>query len=210
MPMSAQQSSRPDHIEDAALLKRVADGDMAAMKALYMAHADAVTRFVRARVRDEAEAADIVHDTMLSIWRGAKGFEGRSSVLSWILTVARNRTVDHIRKHARVTLGAPDEEIPDDKPNPEAVLAASQEADRLRACVEKLPERQRAVIHLAFYQDMTCAEIADIETVPEGTVKSRIYHAKQLLMRCLSKGPKVILNQSPARPSNKHMNDRRK
>lgn len=188
MPRPAQRPSRPEPSQDAALLKRVADGDMTAMKALYMAHAATVTRFVRVRVRDDAEAADIVHDTMLSVWRSAKSFEGRASVLSWILTLARNRTVDHIRKHARVTLGAPDEEIPDDDPNPEAVLAASQEADRLRACVEELPERQRAVIHLAFYEDMTCAQIADIETVPEGTVKSRIYHAKQLLMRCLSRG----------------------
>ncbi|WP_375173650.1 RNA polymerase sigma factor [Pseudooceanicola sp.] len=186
MPTQVQQSARRDRTEDFELLKRVADGDMTAMKSLYMTHADAVTRFVRARVRDDAEAADIVHDTMLSVWRGAKGFEGRASVLSWILTLARNRTVDHIRKQARVTLGAVDEDIPDDDPNPETVLAAAQEADRLRACVEKLPERQRAVIHLAFYQEMTCAQIADVETVPEGTVKSRIYHAKQLLMRCLS------------------------
>lgn len=188
MANTSQKTVRPDRAEDAALLARVAGGDMTAMKTLYMAHADAVTRFVRMRVRDDAEAADIVHDTMLSVWRGASGFEGRASVLSWMLTLARNRTVDHIRKQSRVTLGAVDEDIPDSDPDPEAVLGAVQDAARLRACVEELPERQRAVIHLAFYEDMTCAQIADIESVPDGTVKSRIYHAKQLLMRCLSRG----------------------
>lgn len=169
-------------------MARIGQGDMAAMKALYEAHADAVARFVRPRVRDAAEADDIVHDTMLSVWRGAAGFQGRSSVRSWILTLARNKTVDHIRKQARVTLGDADETRADDAPDPETVIGAAQDAARLRVCLDKLPDRQRAVIHLAFYEEMTCAEVAVVENVPEGTVKSRIFHAKQSLMRCLSRG----------------------
>jgi RNA polymerase sigma-70 factor (ECF subfamily) len=164
---------------------------MAAMKALYMAHTGAVTRFVRSRVRDEAEAADIVHDTMLAVWRAAGKFEGRASVLSWILSMARNKTIDHIRKQTRVTLGAVDEEVADGDPDPEAALGAAQDAARLRACVEELPERQRAVIHLAYFEEMTCAAIAEIESVPDGTVKSRLYHAKQLLLRCLTRGSRM-------------------
>ncbi|MEM7488050.1 MAG: sigma-70 family RNA polymerase sigma factor [Pseudomonadota bacterium] len=186
----SRQNSQPDRSTDAALLARVADGDMTAMKTLYVTHADSVTRFVRSRVRDQAEAADIVHDTMLTVWRAAAGFQGRSSVLSWILSMARNKTVDHIRKRSRITLGEADEDIPDGAPDPEAALGAAQDAARLRACVEELPERQRAVIHLAYYEDLTCAEIAGVEAVPEGTVKSRIYHAKQMLLRCLSKRPR--------------------
>ncbi|MBY5933556.1 sigma-70 family RNA polymerase sigma factor [Tateyamaria omphalii] len=174
--------------QDAALLARIGQGDMSAMKTLYEYHADAVARFVRPRVRDAAEADDIVHDTMLSVWRGAAGFQGRSSVRSWILTLARNKTVDHIRKQARVTLSEADDARVDDAPNPEAVMGAAQDAARLRACLDKLPDRQRAAIHLAFYEEMSCAEVAVVENVPEGTVKSRIYHAKKLLMRCLSRG----------------------
>ncbi|CTQ48577.1 Sigma-K factor [Jannaschia donghaensis] len=185
-----RQTSQSKHATDAVLLSRVAAGDMAAMRTLYMAHADAVRRFVRSRVHDEVEASDIVHDTMLSVWRAAGGFDGRASVLSWMFSVARNKTVDHIRKQARVTLGAPDEEIADGDPDPEAILGAAQDAARLRTCVEALPERQRAVIHLAYFEEMTCAAIADIEAIPEGTVKSRIYHAKQLLLRCLTRGPR--------------------
>lgn len=104
--------------------------------------------------------------------------------------MARNKTVDHIRKQARVTLGAADEEIPDGDPDPETALGAAQDSARLRACVEQLPERQRSVIHLAYFEEMTCAAIADVEAVPEGTVKSRLYHAKQLLLRCLTGGPR--------------------
>lgn len=164
---------------------------MTAMKALYEAHCDALVRFVRPRVRDSAEADDIVHDTMLNVWRGAAGFQGRSSVRSWMLTLAHNKVVDHIRKQARVVLQEADETQVAETPDPEAVIGAAQDAARVRACLDELPERQRAVIHLIYYEEMSCAEAATVENVPSGTVKSRIYHAKQILMRCLSRtGPK--------------------
>ncbi|QBF32635.1 RNA polymerase sigma factor [Thalassococcus sp. S3] len=186
MPDTQRAETQFLNSPDAALLTRVADGDMTAMKALYMAHADAVGRFVRSRVHDEGEVADIVHDTMLKVWRAASGFQGRASVRSWILTLARNCAVDHIRKQSRISLGDADQTLPDDAPDPEAVVNATQEATRLRTCIEGLPERQRSVVHLAFYEDLTFAEISRIESIPEGTVKSRIHHAKKLLMRCLS------------------------
>ena len=172
---------------DNDLLAQVAQGDMLAMKTLYQRHADAVQRFVRTRLRDHFEVADVLHNTMLDVWRTADRFQGRSSVRSWILTIARNKTVDHIRKHARVELGDADTEIPDDSPNPEAVLAATQDAARVRACVDELPAQQRSAVHLAFFEEMTYGEIAQVSDVPEGTIKTRIYHAKKLLMRCLSR-----------------------
>lgn len=176
-----------DNDRDLALIAQISAGDMAAMRALYMAHSEAVLRFVRTRIRDDFEANDIVHDTMLSVWRGASGFAGRSAVRSWILSLAKNKTIDHIRKQSRVTLAEPDDTVPDSDPNAEAVLAKSQDGKRVRECVEKLPDRQRSVVHLAFFEDLTYAEIARIEDVPEGTIKTRIFHAKKLLMRCLSK-----------------------
>ncbi|WP_299378353.1 sigma-70 family RNA polymerase sigma factor [uncultured Tateyamaria sp.] len=187
MRMSEQQTYFSPDRDGVDLVARVAQGDKSAMKQLYQDHADAVARFVRPRIRDAAEADDIVHDTMLSVWRGAAGFQGRSSVRSWILTLARNKTVDHIRKQARVTLGEADEALPDDAPNAEEVLGASQDAARLKACIDQLPERQRTALHLVFYEEMTCAQAASVEATSDGTVKSRIYHAKQLLMRCLSR-----------------------
>ena len=178
-----------DENRDSALLARVAAGDRTALRALYEAHAEAVQRFVRTRLRDEVEAADIVHETMLSVWRGAAGFGQRSTVRAWILTLARNKLVDHVRKQSRLSLAEPDEAIPADDPDPEAVIAAAQDAGRVRACVETLSDRQRAVVHLAFFEDLSYPEIAAIENVPEGTVKTRMFHAKKLLMRCLSRTP---------------------
>ena len=177
---------------DSALLAQVAAGDMAALRVLYEAHADAVQRFVRTRLRDEFEAADLVHETMLSVWRGAAGFGQRSTVRAWILTLARNKVIDHLRKQSRLSYAEPDEAIPANEPDAEAVITAAEDAGRVRACVEKLSERQRTVVHLAFFEDLSYPEIAAIEKVPEGTVKTRIFHAKKLLMRCLSSAKEGI------------------
>ena len=176
----------PD-VRDEVLVSQVAAGDKAAMRALYLRHAETAQRFVQSRLRDQFEVADIVHTTMLEVWRTAGRFKGRSSVRSWILSIARNKTIDHIRKSARVDVSEPDETIPDDAPDAEAVMAAVQDSARVRACVENLSPQHRSAVHLAFFQDMSYGEIAEVEGVPEGTIKTRIYHAKKLLMRCLSK-----------------------
>lgn len=172
---------------DAQLVIRVAQGDMIAMREIYDTYADVVHRFLQTRLRDEFEIFDIVHETMLSVWRGASKFEGRSSVRSWIITLARNKAVDYVRKQSRLSLAEPDVEIPDDEPDAEAIIAASQDAARLRACLDGLSESQRIVVHLAYFDDLTCRQISEVEAIPEGTVKTRIYHAKKLLMRCLSR-----------------------
>lgn len=190
-----RSQSMDDTIEngsDAATLARVVEHDISAMKSIYEAHSDTVRRFVRSRIRDDFEAADIVHETMLAVWRNASSFQRRASVRTWILSIAHNKTVDHIRKHSRVTLAEPDEAIPDDAPDAETVLAASQDAVRVRACIDELSDTHRAAVHLAFFEDMTCAEIARIEQVPAGTVKTRIHHAKKLIMRCLEQCRKLI------------------
>lgn len=172
---------------DNVLLQRVAGGDMEAMREIYMSHSEPVQRFARRIIHDDSAVADIVQETMLIVWRKAAKFERRSSVRSWILAIARNKAIDLIRKDARTTLSEPDKDIPDDAPDPEAVIAATQESERVRHCIAELSDRHRLVVHLAFFEELSYPDIAQIEGIAEGTVKTRIFHAKKLLMRCLSR-----------------------
>jgi len=105
------------------------------------------------------EASDIVHETMLEVWRRADRFQGRSSLKSWMFSIARNKSIDKNRKLSRLS-------YTDDVPE----MAA-----------------HRRMIHLAFYEDLSYREIAEIEGCPIGTVKTRILHAKKLLMRKLAR-----------------------
>lgn len=179
-------SLRSDDSDD-ALIALVRDKDKAAMRRLYERHAAGLQSFIAGKLGDRLEAADIVQDVFMEVWRHAGRFQHRSSVKSWMYSIARNKTVDHIRKSSRTDVQPPDETLPDEGPDPHAVLQASQDAIRLRACVDKLSEAQRSAVTLAYFQDLTYREIAEIEGVREGTVKTRVHHAKQLLMHCLTR-----------------------
>lgn len=177
------------HVNDAAhdteLLRRIGSGDRAAMQAFYVAYQRNVTAFARSKGMDAAAAADVVQDTMLDVWRTADRFRGDASPKSWLLSIARNKIVDRIRKSGRVHYIDEVPEAIDEAPNPEAVTISTSEAGRVRACLEGLKDGHRTVMRLAFYEDLTYDEIAEIEGVPSGTIKTRVFHAKKLLLRCL-------------------------
>jgi len=173
--------------EDRVLIARIAIGDKLAMRRLYERHHDALIGFIRARSGDEALAADVVQDAMLDVWRGAGTYKAKASVKTWIFTIARNKMVDRLRRGAKLHFTDDVPETVDDAPDPEAVIAAAQEASRLRACLKTLKEAQRSIVQLAFFDGLTYGEIAEIEGIPSGTVKTRIFHAKQSLMRCLGR-----------------------
>lgn len=171
--------------DDLALLRRIGAGDRTAMRALYEAHSDALHRFLASRLGDAFEAADVAQDTFLEVWRRPGRFEGRSSFRTWLFGVARNKAIDRIRKSARTYLAESDDDAADDAPNPEDVAVAASDAARVRACIERLSDAHRSAIHLAFYGELRYDEIAEIEQAPVGTIKTRILHAKRLLMHCL-------------------------
>ena len=174
-------------MDDADLLRRIGGGDRAALKALYERHSGALYKFLSYRLRDPFEAADVMQDVFLEIWRVAIRFEGRSAPRTWMFGIARNRAVDRMRRGGReVTAAEPDTEVADDAPDPEAVVAAASDAARLRDCIGRLSDTHRSAIHLAFYEELPYGEIAAIEGVPVGTIKTRILHAKRLLMHCLA------------------------
>ncbi|MEM7507104.1 MAG: sigma-70 family RNA polymerase sigma factor [Pseudomonadota bacterium] len=171
---------------DQSLLRRVAEGSEEAMRALYDRHQAGMYRFVRSRLNDPFEAADAVHDAMLDVWRKAGRYKPRASVKSWMFTIARNKAIDQLRKTKRTVTADPDETVPDDALNPEQALAASQDATLVRWCLQGLSAAHRTVLQLAFFQELSYPEIAEVEDLPLGTVKTRVHHAKRLMIRCLS------------------------
>lgn len=175
-------------MKDAELLAQVGRGDKIAMKALYDRHQAGLYRFIRSRIGDAFEAADVMQEAFLEVWRGSDRYQGNASVKTWIYGIARNKAVDRVRRGARVTLtDTPDETLPDDGPSALEVIEAASDAERLRVCLEKLAPAQKSAVRLAFYEDLSYPEVAEVEGVPVGTIKTRIHHAKKLLMRCLTR-----------------------
>jgi RNA polymerase sigma-70 factor (ECF subfamily) len=163
---------------DETLLERIACRDQLAMRALYARHSTRVYRFILRLVRDRA-AEDVLSDTFLDIWRQASKFEGRASVSTWILAIARFKALSHLRRRIEEQL---DQEImntvPDPAQDPEQVLQAKSRTELLRNSIAQLPSAQAEVIDLVYYHDKSIAEVARITGIPEATVKTRMFYAR--------------------------------
>lgn len=169
------------------LLRRIAQGDETAVADFYRLFEARIYRFVLSRLNDPFEAADILNEVMLEVWRGASRFEGRSAVSTWVFGIARNKTVDRLRSRNPGKMVELEPDIAEDEgPGPAEVLLAAENAENVRYCVKQLSEAHREVVHLAFFEDLNYREIANIVGCPEGTVKTRMFHAKKALKRCLS------------------------
>src|ERR1700677_2071869 len=167
---------------DNRLMACVGAGDQAALRALYGRHNVKVFRFALRIVRDEAMAEDIVSDVFIDVWRKPANFEGRSEVSTWLLAITRNKAYSLLRRKKEDGL---DEEmvaaIEDVADNPEVVLQKKSKGELLRACLSGLSREHREVIDLVYYHDKSIEEVALIVGIPEGTVKTRMFHARKKL-----------------------------
>jgi len=170
-----------------ALIKRIANGDKLALAELYRLMEKPVYRFIQSRLNDPFESNDILHDVFMEVWRSADRFEGRSKLQTWIFGIAYRKVIDRHRKAGRTSLtDAPDENIADEADSAESCMMASQDATQVQHCLSELSDDHRSAITLAFWDDMNYREIAEVCKTAEGTIKTRIFHAKKLLLRCLS------------------------
>lgn len=143
-------------------------------------------RFIKSKLNDSFEAADILNETFLEVWRKAGTFEGRSKVSTWLFGIAYYKIMDKLRaKRPDLISDDVSPELIDETAQTDACLLATEDAGHIRFCLARLKAAHRAVLELAFFEDMAYGEIAKIAGCPEGTVKTRIFHAKQLMKHCL-------------------------
>lgn len=171
----------------ASLLEQIAAASEQAMEEFYRLYQSSVYAFALRRLNEPADAADVLNETMLEVWRHASRYQGRARVKTWLLGIANHKVMDRLRQRARHPETSEVTEIVDDEsPTPDINLAGNEYAEYVRRCLEKLQDSHRQVVHLAFYQELSYPEIASILDCPEGTVKTRMFHARQLLKRCIS------------------------
>ena len=169
-------------------LVKTGDEDREAFRELYMLTSPKLFGICRQICGDRHAAEDVLHDVYLTIWKRAGAYEpGRASPITWLATIARNRSIAWRRKQ-RVRTGiaiedAPD--LPDLNPDAEAALIHGDNVCRLHGCLAKLQACQRDAICTAFFLGYTYAELAEREGVPIGTMKSRVRRSLSQLRECL-------------------------
>lgn len=173
--------------EDAlvTVVRRIAAGDVTALDTLYRQLERPLFGFIHSKLNDPFASADILHEVFLEVWRGAAGFQDRSRVRTWVYAIAWRKVVDEFRARGRMTIQDEIPDRPDEGPSALELLQSAEERDMLRDCLGGLKPDHRAAIELTFLEDMSYREVAEVIGVPEGTVKTRVFHAKALLLRCL-------------------------
>jgi RNA polymerase sigma-70 factor (ECF subfamily) len=180
---------------DEMLIGRIADGDQLAMRTLFARHHTRVYRFVQRLLRNEAAAEDVVSDVFLDVWRQAGAFEGRSTVSTWLLSMARFKALSAMRRkqHAEWDPEAMSN-IADPGDDPETILSHKSDAQALRRGLSQLSSAHAEVMDLVYYHGKSVAEAADILGIPEATVKTRMFHARKKLAAILQEGASTLVH----------------
>src|SRR4029078_4644181 len=160
-----------DDAADEVLVAAMAAGDRAALATLYERHASLLLGLALRIVRERREAEDLLHDVFLEAWRTAQEVDPkRGRVRTWLAIRMRSRALD-LQKSARVSRNAGDaglELLVDDAHH------ANPGDARVRAALAELGADQRRVLELAYFEGLSCTEIAARISIPVGTVKSRV------------------------------------
>jgi RNA polymerase sigma-70 factor (ECF subfamily) len=178
---------------DRELIREIAAGSAEALGHLYDKHAARVFGLARRILARTEDAEEVVQDVFAQVWREARRYRPeRASVAGWMVVLARTRAIDRLRaRRARPDLErgvqpSPTVAQPTSAANPEQVSISSDDARQVKAALEKLPENQRAVIELAYYEGLSHTEIVTRTGVPLGTVKTRIRAAMETLRGVLA------------------------
>lgn len=195
----APQPARRGPVRDPAeeqLIRRVTDGDQAALAALYDRYGRPAWSLARRICRDDTLAEDVVQEVFLAFWRDPRRFDPtRGGFGTWLLTLVHHKSVDAVRKESAIRRhtvpAAEDGEEWSTPPGPGADQAAlgAVVAGQVRDALGQLPAEQRQALALAYFAGFTQREVAALTGVPLGTVKSRMFSGVQRLRSAL--GPLV-------------------
>ena len=169
---------------DVELVRAMARGDRSALAVLYDRYGPIMFALALRIVRERREAEDLLHDVFLEVWRSARDYDPeRGRVRTWLTIRMRSRALD-LQKSARVSRNVGDDSVLD-RVAADGDIAESPDRSRVRSALAALPNEQRQVLELGYFDGLSCSEIATRLGTPIGTVKSRVAAALGKLRQSL-------------------------
>jgi len=183
---------------DRKLIRSIGAGSADALAGLYDRYASLVFGLAK-RITGQAEdAEEVVQDVFAQVWKQATRYEGsRATVAGWIVMLARTRAIDRLRsRRARPDQAAAldPEGLPPmstSDPDPEQVALTAEDVRGVQGALQGLPDNQRSLVDLAYFEGLTHAEIAERTGIPLGTVKTRLRTAMMTMRATLASRPQA-------------------
>ena len=178
-PLTSGDGIAGERRADTAVVRRIAEGERAAMAELYYRYADVVFSLACRIVGVPADAEDVVQEVFTQAWRQAGRYDaGRASAAAWLLNMTRSRAIDRLRANkTRLQVSGDDDRIavtPAAGQDQEAHAIGAERAERVRTALSRLGDAQRQALDLAYFGGLTHGEIAARLHEPHGTIKTRI------------------------------------
>jgi RNA polymerase sigma-70 factor (ECF subfamily) len=185
--------------DDSALVERVRGGDVAAFEPLVEKYRQRVYRLAYNVLRNQEDALDVAQEAFIRAYQALPSFRGQSAFYTWLFRITMNVAHDKARQRGAAgrafgTERVPEEEwertTPDPAEAPDTAAARAEERARIQRALDSLPEHHRAIIMLSDLEGLSYREIADVLSIPMGTVMSRLHNARKRLRAVL--GPLVL------------------
>jgi RNA polymerase sigma-70 factor (ECF subfamily) len=173
---------------DREFVERFRDGDRAAFDQLVRRHQRGVWHLVRRYVRSDADAADVTQQAFVRAFRGLVTFRGAASVRSWLYRIAINCALSWLRDHRREQPTEIAEDALTDHHQAPARIEGDQVSARLRAAIAQLPPKQKMVLELRIFDDLSFREVAELADCSENTAKVNFHYAVKRLRDILGGG----------------------
>jgi RNA polymerase sigma-70 factor, ECF subfamily len=167
---------------DSALLVAIGAGDRRALEELYLSYHRRLARFLSRFTTRYENVEEIINDTFMVVWQSAKDFRNASQVSTWIIGIAYRTALKSFRRKKNHGIARSLEDYPEQTVDP---TFDAEVNDWLKHGLSRLPIEQRLTLELAYHMGHSLEEIAAITDCPVGTVKARMFHAREKLRQYL-------------------------
>ncbi len=171
--------------QEAAWIRQVAEGSREAFERLFHVYQPRLFRYLFRMTGDPAASEELLSDTLVAVWKGAKNFRGEAKPSTWIFGIAHHKAINLIRKRRPEMVDLEDNDLQEledtQQERPDDLVFQKELKEKIEQALLRLSVLHRAVIEMTFYHGFSCQEIAEILGCPVSTVKTRMFYARKQL-----------------------------